>query len=363
MRNPVIILVLFIYTIACESDVQEQLPELSIVGGDISLLDKIEQYGGKYYEGGVEKDALEIFQNNGFNYGRVRLFHTPDLEGPVCNSLEYTLQLSKRIKQSGMKLLLNFHYSDTWADPGKQFIPEAWETLDFDTLKDSVYQYTLNVIRRFDQEGILPDMVQVGNEINHGMLWPEGQIYKEGQAADWEHFCELLKAGIKGVEDAVPGAEIQVMVHSASGGNRNTTEHFFGNISQHGVQFDIIGQSYYPWWHGSFQDMRENIEFMSSAYDQDIIYVETAYFWKGNYSDRGDFKDQQPYPCSRQGQFDFLQQLCEILNKYPQVKGVFYWYPESVDCDAEAGLFYWTRSLFDEQGNALPGLGAFNSKN
>jgi arabinogalactan endo-1,4-beta-galactosidase len=360
LRSPLVILILLICSLACESDEKKRtIIDLSIIGGDISLLDKIEEYGGKYKEAGIEKDALEIFQNNGFNYGRLRLFHTPNMVGSVCNDLEYTIKLSKRIKESGMKLLLNLHYSDTWADPGHQWKPDAWKDLDFNTLKDSVYQYTLTVIQRFETEGVLPDMVQVGNEIHHGMLWPDGQIYKEGQPADWEHFCDLLKMGIKGVEDAVPGTDIPIMIHSASGGDKSGTENFFNNISQRGVQFDIIGQSYYPWWHGNFQDIRENIEFMSSTYDKDIIYVETAYYWKGDYSSKGDFVDQQPYPCSRLGQFDFLQRLCVILSEYPKVTGVFYWYPESVVCDAEAGLNYWTRSLFDEQGNALLGIEAF----
>jgi arabinogalactan endo-1,4-beta-galactosidase len=336
-----------------------------IVGADLSLLDKINDYGGVYKEKGVEKDALEIFQNNGYNYVRLRLFHTPNMEGSTCQDLPYTLKLAKRVKKAGMKLLLDFHYSDTWADPGKQFKPKAWEGLPFSVLVDSVYKYTFRVMNAFAAEGITPDMVQPGNEIPHGMIWPDGKLDGNTEAEkskQWTRFTDLLKAGIRGIKDSPGGNEIPVMIHIANGGDQDRTQWFFNNLLQHQVGFDIIGQSYYPWWHGTFEMLEENIRVMTQAYKKDIIIVETAYFRKGEYQKGAKYSGNQPYPCTDEGQYNFLQQLYQICRKYPSVKGLFYWYPESVKTTIEANLPYRSRSLFDEDGEALPGISAFQKE-
>ncbi|HPR32725.1 MAG TPA: glycosyl hydrolase 53 family protein, partial [Prolixibacteraceae bacterium] len=136
---------------------QEIQPDEFMIGGDISILKKLEDYGGVYTWKGEARDALDIFTENGFNYGRVRLFHTPNDRGPVCNSLPYTIELSKKIKASGMKLMLDIHYSDTWADPAHQIKPKAWENLSFEVLTDSVYHYSKNVIIAMKEAGVLPD--------------------------------------------------------------------------------------------------------------------------------------------------------------------------------------------------------------
>ena len=164
----------------------------------------MEDSGGVYKFNGKPVDPLQLFADNGYNYGRVRLFHSPNMEGSVCNSLEYTIELTKRIKATGMKLLLDIHYSDTWADPAHQIKPKAWEGLSFDVLTDSVYQYSRYVIEAMQKANVEPDMVQVGNEITPGFIWPDGQIYKDS-TEDWTSFCTLLKVGVKGVEDAYAG--------------------------------------------------------------------------------------------------------------------------------------------------------------
>ena len=147
-----------------------------VKGADISLLQRIDDTGYEYKSDGEVKDALEIFKEHGFNYMRLRLFHSPNGRGPVVNSLDYTIKLAKRIKKAELKFLLNLHYSDTWADPGHQWKPKAWEGLSFAELEKAVYEYTKNVIAKCKEEGVLPEMVQVGNEITPGFLWDEGKI-------------------------------------------------------------------------------------------------------------------------------------------------------------------------------------------
>ncbi len=358
------VLYLFLFTV-CNGQVDDVEVQSGLnIGADISLLDKFNDFGGVYKENGKEKNALEIFKNNGYNYVRLRLFHAPNMEGATCQDLPYTIKLAKRVKKSGMKLLLDFHYSDTWADPGKQIKPKTWEGLPFSVLADSVYAYTFRVMNAFAVEGITFDMVQPGNEISHGMIWPEGKLSGETdaeKAKQWQQFTNLVKAGIKGVKDSPNGATIPIMIHIANGGEKQPTKWFLDNLLKYDVDFDIIGQSYYPWWHGTFEMLEDNIQFMTQEYKKDIVIAETAYFWKGKYSEKGAYIEKQPFPCTVQGQYDYLHQLYLICKKYPSVKGLFYWYPESINVDKEANLPYRSRSLFQEDGEALPAISAFQN--
>jgi len=331
-------------------------------GGDFSILKKMEDSGGVYKLDGVERDALEIFTENGYNYGRVRIFHTPNMVGPVCNSLDYTIELSKKIKAAGMKILLNFHYSDTWADPGKQIKPAAWEGLAFDLLSDSVYQYSKKVIEEMKAAGVLPDMVQVGNEITPGMIWPDGKIYSDG-AENWKNFCTLLKSGINGVKDGYgDAAEVPIMIHIDKGGDLGATGKFFTKIAIYDVEFDVIGLSYYPWWHGTFSDLEKNLSWLSENKEQDIVIVETAYYANGWYPEPAEWvQDVQPYPPNEQGQHDFLVSLEYIARKYPKVKGIFYWKPDGLDIP-DSRVHFLGRSLFDRDGNAFMGISAFKKE-
>ncbi len=329
-----------------------------IYGGDFSILKKMEDAGGIYKVDGVPKDALEIFTENGYNYGRLRIFHTPNMVGPVCNSLDYTIALAKKIKNAGMKLLLDFHYSDTWADPAHQEKPRAWEGLSFEVLTDSVYQYSYDVIKAMESAGVMPDMVQVGNEITPGMIFPDGKIYKSA-GEDWVSFCTLLKAGIKGVKDAYGAVKVPIMIHIDKGGDLQATKWFFSKIEEQGVQYDIIGQSYYPWWHGTLADLENNLSWISQNKNKDIIIVETAYHSNGYYPTPGNWVlDYQPYPPTEQGQYDFLVALDSIAQKFPKVKGIFYWKPDDIYIP-ETKVNYLGRSLFDKDGNAYMGISAF----
>jgi len=329
-----------------------------IYGADISILKKMEDLGGKYKYDGKEVDALQLFKVNGYNYGRVRIFHTPDRIGATCNSLEYTIELSKKIKAAGMKLLLDFHYSDTWADPAHQLKPKTWENISFEALTDSVFEYSNKVILAMKEENVLPDMVQVGNEITPGMIWPDGKIYTE-KGEDWIPFTTLLKAGVNGVKAAYGETKVPIMIHIDKGGDQKATEYFFKKITEQGVEFDIIGQSYYPWWHGTFDDLKHNLQWMSDNYKQDIIVVETAYYSKDWYPKPDKWTlDYKPFPATEQGQFDFLQALDSICRNYPKVKGIFYWEPEDIRIK-DSHVWYSGRSLFDEDGTAFKAITAF----
>ncbi len=183
-----------------------------------------------------------------------------------------TLALAKRVHEAGFKILLYFHYSDTWADPQKQFKPKAWEGLDFATLTDSVTSYTIRVMNAFKNQGTAPQMVQVGNEINHGMIWPDGHISNPDQLA------QLLKTGIKGVKTVDP--QVSVMKHIALGGQNTEAVFWLDNMLARGVEFDIIGLSYYPRWHGPLSDLENNLNDLSQRYHKPLNVVEYNWYKK-----------------------------------------------------------------------------------
>jgi arabinogalactan endo-1,4-beta-galactosidase len=247
------------------------------IGADISFLPQMEARGMKFYENGEEKDLIKILADHGFNYLRLRVFVNPENEkgySPVSGfcGLEYTKQMALRAKKYGMKLLLNFHYSDYWADPQQQNKPKAWQDLGFDLLKDSLKAYTKRVLVALRDQGTLPEMVQVGNEINHGMLWPDGHI------SNPDNLAELLKAGIEGVREVDPS--IVVMMHIALGGQNREATFWLDNMIARGVDFDIIGLSYYPRWHGTLDDLKANLNDLAVRYKKDLNVVEYSQYKK-----------------------------------------------------------------------------------
>ena len=244
-----------------------------VVGADLSFLKQAEEQGRVFKDDGAPKPGLQIFKDHGYNWVRLRLFHTPTR---LPNNLEYTIAMAKDARKLGFKFLLNFHYSDTWADPGKQFVPKAWEGKSHEELVQAVFDYTRDSVAAFRDAGVLPDMVQVGNEIIAGMLWPDGKLPDH-----WDNFADLLKAGINGV-DAGRGNRSRplIMIHIDRGADAKGTKGFFDKINAYKIPFDVIGQSYYPWWHGTLLDLRENLAFMANEYHKDIIVVEAAYNWR-----------------------------------------------------------------------------------
>jgi arabinogalactan endo-1,4-beta-galactosidase len=315
------------------------------IGADVSFLAEAEANGVPFKEQGTVKPGLQIFRDHGYNWVRLRLFHSPN---QLPNDLAYTIAAAQQAKALGFKFLLNFHYSDTWADPAKQFIPRAWEGLSHDELVRAVHDYTRDTIIAFREAGVLPEMVQIGNEVIGGMLWPDGKLPKR-----WPEFAELLQAGIAGM---VAGCGDQprprVMIHIDRGGDLPATKSFYNHCAELGVEFDVIGQSYYPWWHGSLDDLRNNLTYMAETYPQDIMLVEVAYNWR-----RAEYRDKPgPFPETPTGQAEFLKQIDQIVRDTPngRGKGIFWWEP-AVSPSPIAG-----RGMFDEQGNVLPVINVFD---
>jgi arabinogalactan endo-1,4-beta-galactosidase len=303
-----------------------------------------EDRGTLFRDGGRVRPGLEIFQNHGYNWIRLRLFNSPR---QLPNNLDYTIELAKQAKSRGFKFLLDFHYSDTWADPGKQFIPAAWKGKTHEQMVTAVFEYTRDSIRAFREAGVLPDMVQIGNEVIGGMLWPDGKLPDH-----WDQFAALVKAGIRGVEAGRgDGVRPRIMIHIDRGGDRPGTKAFFDKLHSYEVRYDVIGQSYYPWWHGSLQDLRENLDFMARTYDKDIILVEAAYCWRPTEYRR----KPGPFAESPEGQAEFLAKVNQLVQETPNHRGVgiFWWEP------AVSGPLR-SRGFFDDNGDALPVIHVFD---
>lgn len=319
------------------------------IGADLSFLAQAESNGTRFRDGGVEKPGLQIFRDHGYNWIRLRLFHTvANSPWPLPNDLAYTLALARRAKAMGYKFLLDYHYSDTWADGDKQFIPKAWEQLSTPALISAVETYTRETIAALREGGALPDMVQIGNEIAPGMMFPAGKL-----PDNWDTLAELLKAGIRGV-DAGRGTEARplIMLHIDKGGDVAKTKWWFDNAIERGVPFDVIGQSYYPWWHGTLLDLRDNLAFMAETYRKPIIMVEVAYnFRPGEYIGK-----PAPFAESPEGQRLFLETIHQLVLSTPHGlgKGVMWWEP-AVEPGPIRG-----RGMFDDVGNALPVIEVFD---
>jgi arabinogalactan endo-1,4-beta-galactosidase len=314
------------------------------IGADVSFLGQAEQQGTVFRDGNESKPGLQILKDHGYNWIRLRLFHTPTT---LPNNLQYTIALAKQAKALGFKFLLDYHYADDWADPGKQPIPKAWQGKSHAELVTAVFEYTRDTTAAFRDAGVLPDMVQIGNEITHGILWPDGQL-----PANWDQFAALIYAGINGVDAGRGnGPRPKIMIHIDRGADMKGTRAFLDKFNSYAIPYDIIGQSYYPWWHGSLNDLRANLQFMASEYKKDIIVVETAYNWKpGNYINK-----PAPFPESPEGQREFLDELNRVVMETPDGlgKGIFWWEP------AVQGPLT-IRGLFDDQHNALPAITVFD---
>lgn len=310
----------------------------------MSFLAAAEQHGAVFRENGTARPGLQILKDHGYNWIRLRVFHAPT---DLPNTLDYTIALAKQAKQLGFKFLLDYHYADGWADPGKQPIPKAWQGMSHKQLVDAVFAYTRDTIAAFRDAGVLPDMVQIGNEITNGMLWPDGHLPE-----NWDNFAQLIYAGVNGVDAGRGnGVRPKIMIHIDRGGDWKGTKAFLDRLNSYEIPYDVIGQSYYPWWHGSLNDLRHNLEFMAREYRKPIMVVETAYNWKpGNYLNR-----PAPFAESPEGQREFLDELNRVVMQTPDGlgAGVFWWEPA-----VEGPLR--VRGYFDDQGNALPVITVFD---
>ncbi|WP_428328523.1 glycosyl hydrolase 53 family protein [Mucilaginibacter sp.] len=294
-----------------------------ILGADISFLPELESKGVKFSDKGVPGDAIEIMKAHGFNYIRLRIFNQPAnpkgySPGKGFCDLEHTKQMAKRIKAAGMKFLLDFHYSDYWADPQQQNKPAEWVGQNFATLKKSLYDYTVNVMQQLKDQGTAPDMVQVGNEINHGMVWPEGAIN------NLDSLSQLIYQGVKGVNAVSPNTVI--MLHVALGGQNEEARFFLDNMAKRHVPFDVIGLSYYPKWHGTPLMLKNNMADLAKRYNKQVMVAEYSQLKK----EVNDIAFTVPYgkavgsfiwePLSTwEGIFDHDGKSNDYINLYPVI--------------------------------------------
>lgn len=358
-----------------------------IKGMDLSSLLEVERCGGKFYDHGVQGDAMDILKSYGTNMVRLRLWNDPfDEEGRPYGGggcdIGTVLSLAKRARSKGMEWFLDFHYSDCWADPGKQRVPKAWRGLDAEELAQKVYEYTVEILERCRLEGVVPAIVSVGNEVTGGILWPFGEY------PDYKNMARLIGAGIRGVRRAAPEAEM--MVHLDQGGNNELCRDWFDHYLENGGEdFDCIGLSYYPFWHGTLEMLGENMNDLALRYKKDLILAEVsmAHTMK-DYKEYEKLSDEQrkgmaatpelaapvPFAATPEGQGEFMEEVLGIVRKVPGNlgKGFFYWEPAwlpvpgsgwanqaAIDYMKEkgpGGNEWANQGLFDYDGNALPAL-------
>lgn len=352
----------------------ENLPNDFIKGMDISMLKQVEANGGKFYENGVEKDPLLIFKEHGVNWVRLRIWNNPAGKGGGENDLATTVELAKRAKALGLKLLLDFHYSDFWTDPGQQNKPEEWKDLTGVNLENVVYSYTKDVMTELKSENVLPDMVQVGNELNSGMLWPDGKNWGDN-VGGFDGLAKLLKSGVKGVKDTLQqGENVKIMIHLADGGKNETFRWFFDAITERGVEFDIIGLSFYPYWHGTPEELQANANDISKRYNKEVAIAETAYAYTLEAGDNHgnifglDEEEEGGYPATLQGQATVVRTMMDAMAKVPDGKGlgIFYWEGAWIPVSgagwkAGEGNAWENQAFFDYEGNTLPSLDVFKA--
>jgi len=317
-------------------------------GADLSFLKQAEAQGTVFKDGTNAVPGLQLFRNHGYNWVRLRLFVEPVGER-LPNDYAYTLAMARDAKKLGYKFLLDLHYANSWADPGKQPTPEQWKNLTHKQRVQAVFEYTRDILTKFHDAGVPPDMVQIGNEITHGMLWPDGKLPDH-----WDNFADYLHAGVKGVDAACgKGPRPKIMIHIDQGASIPRTKYFFDKLNGYRIRYDVIGFSYYPWWHGSLEDLRENLAFAANRYGKDVYVVETAYNWRPTWDFR---KTAAPFPESPEGQRDFLDAVTRTVMAVPDGRGmgVFWWEP------AVANRVLGARGFFDENGNALPVISVFD---
>lgn len=354
-----------IFSAFCHRSVQAQNTNF-LAAADFSGLAFFESKGVTYKDGGQVEDGLQILKNHGINCIRLRLWTSSQSQAAsdpydFINNTNYTVPLAVRVKNAGLLFCLDFHYSDTWADPGKQATPIAWTNnlalFGFPNLVQQMRSYNSNTIVTFAAAGAMPDYVQIGNEITDGMLWPTGQLSGAWSKSNpsWIRLGQLLKAAVQGIQDAttVTGAKMpQIIVHIDRGGDWNTTKSYFENLNAQGVPYDIIGESYYPFFHGPPSNLNICLSNAAIEFGKPIIIAETAFPWNNTFWNSNNIFGFALTPA---GQVSFIAALAKIIKSVPNQLGVgvFYWGTEyqAVSGVNEAG--FNTTSFFDAGGNVL----------
>lgn len=357
-----------------------------IKGADISTIKEVESLGGRFYDHGVEKDIFIILKDYGFNAIRLRLWNDPYSEegipyGAGTNDLSTTIELSRRGLSHGMGVLLDIQYSDFWADPGKQRVPKAWRGMDAGRLEEAVFTYTRDTLLAMREAGAFPTLIQVGNELTNGMLWPWGKL------PAYDNLARFISAGIRGVREV--NRDIPIILHLDNGGNNAMYRDWFDHYLEQGEDFQIIGLSYYPFWHGSLEDLQSNMNDLAVRYGKELMVVEVSMGFtmedyaayerlnpqeRKGYATKPALVEKVPFPMTREGQGEFMKALLQVIERVPDHKGrgFFYWEPAWIPVvgsgwASEEALLYieeegpggneWAnQALFDYEGNALPSL-------
>lgn len=363
------------------------------LGIDASTQIEVDKKNPHYFYKGKEVEPFSfLHDHNNVSSMRLRLWLNPYDEsgnayGGGTNDYQTFKELALRAQKIGYSILLDFHYSDFWCDPGKQFIPKAWRNLSFEETVNVLYEYSKKTLLDCKKDGINISAVQIGNEITNGMLWPLGHLdwVKDAPRKGYENLSKFLKAGIKATKEVLPNAK--TIIHLENSGNAPLHEEFYSNIIKNGVDFDVIGLSYYPYWHGTFDMLFNNISNLKKLFKKPIWIVETGYgFTMEPFIQEGGFKEKnliddnffkqdnvfQPYPLTKEGQKDFVKNLI-LKAKENEVEAIYYWEPfwlplKGLEWASKEGEAYtnelekptaneWANQcLFDYSGNATPAL-------
>lgn len=357
-------------------------------GADVSTLKEVESLGGKFYDHGIQKDLFDILKDYDFNAVRLRLWNDPYTEagepyGAGTNDLETTIELAGRALSHDMEVLLDLHYSDFWADPGKQRVPKAWRGMDAAGLEKAVFEFTRDTLLHLKDAGAYPTLIQVGNELTNGMLWPLGQ------KPNYDNLARFVSAGIRGVRAV--DQDMPVMLHLDNGGNNEMYRDWFDHYMERGEDFQIIGLSYYPFWHGTLEDLKNNMNDLAVRYGKELVIAEVSMgFTMEDYADyeklgpderkgyatKPALVDKIQFPMTKEGQKDFMNAVLDVIGQVPdhKGKGFFYWeagwipVPGSgwatpgalkyIEEKGPCGNEWANQALFDYEGNALPALEA-----
>ena len=324
------------------------------------MLKQVEENGGLFYENGNQIDPIQIFKDKGINTARIKIWHTPSLN---YNNLESVLEIADRASSVGLDLFLDFHYSDTWADPSSQTKPSAWVDLNFETLCDSLEQYSHHVITKLKNQNTLPKYVQIGNETDCGFLWPDGYVCDESNNdSQWNKLRELFMHAIEGINSALDTQDtLKIISHVSSGGNW-----FFNNLIGQGVDIDILSISYYPMWHGTLSDLNQNMDELGNEFQKPVLIVETAYpftlQWNDNTNNILGLETQllEDYEASEDGQFTFLHDLIILVDENDYGLGICYWAPDWISTN-QFGSPWENQALFDFDGELLDAISVFDN--
>ncbi|WP_447005937.1 glycoside hydrolase family 53 protein [Saccharothrix isguenensis] len=339
---------------------------LPIRGGDVSTLKKAEDLDAVYRTAsGQQQEALQILKANGMNLVRLKVWVNP---ADGYNDKAKVLAMARKVKAQGLQLMVDFHYSDTWADPGRQDKPAAWASYSFQRLSQAVHDHTYDVLNALKAQGTTADVVQVGNEINGGMLWPDGST------DDWDRFATLLKSGVSAVKAV--SSSTRVVLHVAKGTDTGAVRWWYDSAVARGVPFDVIGLSYYGYWHGTLGELQRTMFEAASRYDKDVLVVETAYpFTMADADYEGNaFSDASRlvpgYPATSEGQSANFRDVLTVVQAVPGGRGLgaVYWEPTWYAVpgnnwdpyDPSTGSGWDNQALFDWSGRALPAIAAFN---